>query len=86
MLFYFQIFSNGDIDPWGPGGQLVQIRPDLPTPLVKGGAHHYDLRGSNVGDTDAVKIIRTFEETTIKGWIANFWSEKESELEAELDF
>lgn len=30
------IWSNGDIDPWGPGGQLAQIRPDLPTPLVKG--------------------------------------------------
>ena len=30
------IWSNGDIDPWGPGGQLTPIRPDLPTPLVKG--------------------------------------------------
>lgn len=47
----FQIFSNGDVDPWGPGGVMKEIRNDLPAPIVKGGAHHYDIRGSHDGDT-----------------------------------
>merc|ERR1712227_68400 len=63
------IFSNGDVDPWGPGGVLKDIRKDLPAPLVKGGAHHFDLRGDNPGDTESVKAVRKFEEDTIKQWI-----------------
>lgn len=70
------IFSNGDIDPWGPGGVMGDLRKDLPAPLVKGGAHHFDLRAANKQDTASVLAVRAFEETTIEGWIADFWAEE----------
>ena len=38
------IFSNGDLDPWKNGGVLEDLSPTLPALLVKGGAHHFDLR------------------------------------------
>jgi len=63
------IFSNGDVDPWGPGGLLHELRHDLPAPLVKGGAHHFDLRASNPQDTASVMEVRAFEEHMIQQWI-----------------
>jgi len=38
------IFSNGDVDPWHNGGVLHDLSPSLPALIVKGGAHHFDLR------------------------------------------
>ena len=66
------ILSNGDLDPWGPGGVMKDIRPDLPAPIVHGGAHHLDLRGSNKGDPDSVKKVRDFHEKTIMQWITDY--------------
>lgn len=66
------IWSNGDIDPWGPGGVMHDLRHDLPAPIVHGGAHHYDLRGSNSHDTQDVLNVRQFHRDTINNWIAQF--------------
>jgi len=74
------IFSNGDVDPWGPGGVMKDIRKDLPAPIVEGGAHHFDLRGTNPGDTASVKKVRSFEETMIKQWIAEYSAEANSSI------
>jgi len=71
------IFSNGDLDPWGPGGVTHDLRHDLPAPLVHGGAHHYDLRGSNSGDTQDVLNVRQFHRDTIRDWMAQFYAEQE---------
>ncbi|XP_022664564.1 lysosomal Pro-X carboxypeptidase-like [Varroa destructor] len=63
------IFSNGDIDPWSAGGVLKQLNPTLPTIIIKGGAHHYDLRAANPEDTSYVITARNVEKEYIKQWI-----------------
>lgn len=69
------IFSNGDLDPWGPGGVLSDIRADLPAPVVHGGAHNLDLRGSNKGDPKSVLLVRDFHMETIDQWIKDYQSQ-----------
>lgn len=44
------IFSNGDLDPWRAGGVLTTINDDIVVRLIKGGAHHLDLRSPNPAD------------------------------------
>lgn len=63
------IFSNGDLDPWGPGGVNATLSDDLPFVEVTGGAHHFDLRGPNDQDPEAVIAAREKEKTFIKSWI-----------------
>lgn len=42
------VFSNGSLDPWRAGGiqgdQWFNINLNLPYYVIKGGAHHLDLR------------------------------------------
>lgn len=65
------IFSNGDLDPWRYGGVLEAIpgAPSLVPILVKGGAHHLDLRGSDHRDPPAVTAARLLEKTIIQFWL-----------------
>ncbi|XP_065055979.1 dipeptidyl peptidase 2-like [Rhopilema esculentum] len=63
------IFPNGDLDPWMPGGVLEDLSPDLRAVLVKGGAHHLDLRGSNPADPETVKLARKQIESYINQWL-----------------
>ena len=46
----------------------------MPAVVVKDGAHHYDLRGSDPRDTDAVKAARAQEEAIIADWLAAYHS------------
>ncbi|XP_068728460.1 dipeptidyl peptidase 2-like [Montipora capricornis] len=62
------IFSNGDLDPWRPGGVLESVSPTLVAILVKGGAHHLDLRASNPLDPPSVTQARISE----LQWISKF--------------
>lgn len=66
------IFSNGDLDPWGPGGVHTSPAPSLVALEVKGGAHHLDLRGSNPKDPQSVIDVRNKESEIIGKWIADF--------------
>ncbi|RMX45016.1 hypothetical protein pdam_00024800, partial [Pocillopora damicornis] len=55
------IFSNGDLDPWRTGGVLEDVSPTLVALLVRGGAHHLDLRASNPLDPPTVTQARERE-------------------------
>lgn len=63
------IFSNGDLDPWRPGGVLEDVSPTLVAVLVKGGAHHLDLRASNPLDPPTVTQAREEELELIRKFI-----------------
>lgn len=63
------IFSNGDLDPWRPGGVLQDVSPTLVAVLVKGGAHHLDLRASNPLDPPTVTQAREQELELIQKFI-----------------
>lgn len=64
------VFSNGDLDPWSVGGFLKSLGPSLPAVIVRGGAHHYDLKGDHPKDTNEVKTARDLEKDYIKKWIS----------------
>lgn len=44
------IFSNGDLDPWKAGGVTEWVNIDTPVFIIKGGAHHLDLRTPTKAD------------------------------------
>ncbi|XP_031567886.1 dipeptidyl peptidase 2-like [Actinia tenebrosa] len=64
------IFSNGDLDPWRPGGVLESVSSSLVAILIKGGAHHLDLRPSNPNDPPDVTAAREQELALIRKWIS----------------
>lgn len=68
------VFSNGNLDPWAPGGVLTNISDSLVSYLVEGGAHHLDLRASHAGDPQSVIDARNFEVANIQKWLQEFYS------------
>ncbi|XP_065317723.1 dipeptidyl peptidase 2-like [Gordionus sp. m RMFG-2023] len=76
------IFSNGDLDPWMPGGILKNVSSSIISIVIEGGAHHLDLRGSRGDDTDSVKHARQIELGYIQKWISSSKSgiERESDI------
>jgi len=63
------VFTNGDIDPWSSGGVLHSLGHSLPSILIKGGAHHYDLRARHPLDTKEVIHARQLAKMYIRKWI-----------------
>ena len=52
-------FSNGKLDPWGPGGVFDNLgNPSIYPFMIDDSAHHLDLRNSNPADPDSVKAAR----------------------------
>lgn len=66
------VFSNGDLDPWHRGGVTQAPNPSVGVIMIKGGAHHLDLRGKNKDDPASVIQARNQEKDYIKKWIAEF--------------
>lgn len=48
------MFSNGDLDPWSAGGVNGWVNYKVPYIMIKGGAHHLDLRSANTADPEDV--------------------------------
>ncbi len=65
MLSSNIIFSNGDLDPWRAGGVLTPVNDRIVVRLIKGGAHHLDLRSPNPADPQDLTDARTLFTTTI---------------------
>ncbi|XP_041369046.1 dipeptidyl peptidase 2-like [Gigantopelta aegis] len=63
------VFSNGDLDPWHGGGVNKSISNTVVAVLIKGGAHHLDLRHHNPADPPGVIQAREIEKTNIQKWI-----------------
>ena len=71
--YYSNIFySNGELDPWSAGGVTVQPNDDLPMYMIKGAAHHLDLRLPNDEDGDDVKAARVEEAKWIDKWVREY--------------
>ncbi|KFM61020.1 Dipeptidyl peptidase 2, partial [Stegodyphus mimosarum] len=66
------VFSNGNLDPWAPGGVLQNISDSLVAVIVDGGAHHLDLRADNPSDPPSVRVARDFETRNIQKWLQNY--------------
>jgi len=73
------IFSNGELDPWLPGGFLKDQGPELPALIVAGGAHHLDLRLANSADPDGVLRVREAEKKYIATWLRDVRAEAAAE-------
>jgi len=69
--------SNGLLDPWHGGGVLAS-KPDqgIIAITIPNGAHHLDLRATNIADPVDVISARALELTTIYEWINNFHKQK----------
>jgi lysosomal Pro-X carboxypeptidase len=67
------IFSNGELDPWRAGGVYEWVNLDLPFYIIRGGAHHLDLRLPNEVDkgTD-VEFVREKEAILIEMWVKEY--------------
>lgn len=63
------VFSNGALDPWYGGGVLVDVNPKVQHFLIQDGAHHLDLRESNINDPKSVIQARLVEQNAIQNWI-----------------
>lgn len=67
------IFSNGELDPWRSGGVTDFINIKLPYFIIKGGAHHLDLREPTSADVGSdVEWVRGQEAVLIENWINQY--------------
>lgn len=68
------LLSNGELDPWSGCGVLEDVSDSLIAVIIKGGAHHLDLRASNDKDTDSVKAARETHKESIAKWLMDYYS------------
>ena len=66
------IFSNGVLDPWTAGGVTKYTGLDIPTFMIKGGAHHLDMRLPSEDDPNSVSWVREQEMELIRMWIKEY--------------
>ncbi|XP_074601457.1 lysosomal Pro-X carboxypeptidase-like isoform X2 [Brevipalpus obovatus] len=67
------IFSNGERDPWAPGGFYRQISPSLVNILIPHACHHEDLRPTGPNDPPSLLAIRRKEVEIITQWIKDYY-------------
>jgi hypothetical protein len=64
------VFSNGKLDPWYRNGVLSAPNAAVHAVLMRGAAHHLDLRAAHSADPQDVKEARESHKRHIKRWIA----------------
>jgi len=64
------VFTNGNLDPWGPGGVWQNFSSTVVAYEVVGGAHHLDLRHATPYDPPGVLWVRAAIVQQIDNWIA----------------
>merc|ERR1712154_583224 len=64
------VFSNGDMDPWMPGGVLTEQSESVVNIMIEAAGHHLDLMFSNSNDPQSVIDARAIEVEQIEKWIA----------------
>lgn len=67
------VFSNGLLDPWSSGGVLANVSSQVLSILIPDGAHHFDLRGENLLDSESVKSARKFHQKQISKWLDKYY-------------
>lgn len=71
-MIYFR-GSNGLLDPWHGGGVLESIpEQNITALIIPEGAHHLDLRSTNLADPPGAITARDAELTTINWWIYQY--------------
>lgn len=67
------IYTNGNLDPWSSGGVKEFVNANTPFYLIRGGAHHLDLRLPNDADSQTdVVWVRAQASSIIKRWIIDY--------------
>jgi lysosomal Pro-X carboxypeptidase len=64
------VFSNGQLDPWRPGGIQSATAPTIATVIIAECGHHIDLMFADPKDTPAIKAAREMEMRHVTAWIA----------------
>ena len=72
-LLFSYIGSNGLLDPWHGGGVLHSIpEQNITAFVIPEGAHHLDLRSTNMADPVGAIAARSGELITIAWWIDQY--------------
>ena len=68
--------SNGDLDPWTPGGVTYNLSDSLVAIMIEGAAHHLDLSHTHPADPMEVVQARQQEKRIIQKWIHEYNSRR----------
>ena len=63
------VLSNGQLDPWHPGGVLHNVSETVVALMITNGAHHLDLMFSDPADPPDVRAVREEEMRHVAKWI-----------------
>lgn len=66
------VFSNGMLDPWSSGGIMRNMSRSVVAIIIPEGAHHLDLRATNLNDPISAIIVRKFHKYNIRTWIRQY--------------
>ncbi|KAG8470709.1 hypothetical protein KFE25_009130 [Diacronema lutheri] len=63
------LFTNGELDPWAPGGVLRNVSRTVLSYLIPGAGHHVDLFFANPADPAPLRAVRAAQVDAVRAWI-----------------